>query len=407
MRIVVQKFGGTSVATATSRALAVAKIAKAQEQGLLPVVVVSAMGRKGDLYATDTLIDLARNSGQPVNCRELDLMMCCGEIISAVVMAGTLQAAGIEAVALTGGQAGILTDCHFGRARIIKIDPSRIHSLLKQGKTPVICGFQGVTAEGEMTTLGRGGSDTTAAALGAALMAQMIEIYTDVDGIMTADPRIVDNARILDSISYSEVCQLAHQGAKVIHPRAVEIAMQKGIPLIVKSTFSDMPGTLITNIGKEDGSGALVEDRIAAGVASLLNIAQIRVKLDQPAVPDAGFIVFKSMSDNQISVDLINVFPDQILFTVDQDMAEKAVATLRGLSFDVAVVPGCAKLSVVGGGMREVPGVMAAFVEALALHDIPILQTVDSNASISVLVRQESAAQAVQALHKQFGLAQP
>ncbi|MDU4959722.1 MAG: aspartate kinase [Sporomusaceae bacterium] len=407
MRIVVQKFGGTSVATATSRALAVAKIAKAQEQGLLPVVVVSAMGRKGDLYATDTLIDLARNSGQPVNCRELDLMMCCGEIISAVVMAGTLQAAGIEAVALTGGQAGILTDCHFGRARIIKIDPSRIHSLLKQGKTPVICGFQGVTAEGEMTTLGRGGSDTTAAALGAALMAQMIEIYTDVDGIMTADPRIVDNARILDSISYSEVCQLAHQGAKVIHPRAVEIAMQKGIPLIVKSTFSDMPGTLITNIGKEDGSGALVEDRIAAGVASLLNIAQIRVKLDQPAVPDAGFIVFKSMSDNQISVDLINVFPDQILFTVDQDMAEKAVATLRGLSFDVAVVPGCAKVSVVGGGMREVPGVMAAFVEALALHDIPILQTVDSNASISVLVRQESAAQAVQALHKQFGLAQP
>jgi aspartate kinase len=407
MRIVVQKFGGTSVASPETRELVVGKIAKAQEQGFQSVVVVSAMGRKGDRYATDTLIDLAHGAYKTVNCRELDLMMCCGEIISAVVMAGTLQAAGIDAVVLTGGQAGIMTDSNYSSARILKIDPSRIHSLLKLGKTPVVCGFQGMTADGELTTLGRGGSDTTAAALGAALNARMVEIYTDVDGIMTADPRIVDNARILDVISYSEVCQLAHQGAKVIHPRAVEIAMQKSIPLIVKSTFSDMPGTLIANIGKEDGSGALVEDRIAAGVTSLLNIAQIRVKLPVSASQEAGFTVFKSMSDNKISVDLINVFPDQIMFTVGQEMMEKAAETLRTLGFEVDIVPGCAKVSVVGGGMREVPGVMASFVEALAINGISILQTVDSNASISVLVRQESATQAVQALHQQFGLSQP
>ncbi|KYZ77122.1 aspartate kinase [Anaerosporomusa subterranea] len=407
MRIIVQKFGGTSVASPENRELVVGKIAKAQEQGFQSVVVVSAMGRKGDRYATDTLIDLARGTCKDVNSRELDLMMCCGEIISAVVMAGTLQAAGIDAVVLTGGQAGIMTDNNFSSARIQKIDTARILSLLEMGKTPVVCGFQGITAGGELTTLGRGGSDTTASALGAALNAQMVEIYTDVDGIMTADPRVVDNARILDVISYSEVCQLAHQGAKVIHPRAVEIAMQKSIPLIVKSTFSDMPGTLITNIGKEDGSGALVEDRIAAGVTSLLNIAQIRVKLAASASQEAGFTVFRSMSDNKISVDLINVFPDQIMFTVGQDMMEKAAETLCTLGFEVDVVPGCAKVSVVGGGMREVPGVMASFVEALALNGISILQTVDSNASISVLVRQEFATKAVQALHEKFGLSHP
>lgn len=405
MRIVVQKFGGTSVATPKSREMAVGKIARAQEQGFQSVVVVSAMGRKGDSYATDTLIDLARRECKQVAARELDLLMCCGEIISAVVMAATLQDAGIDAAVLTGGQAGIMTDSNFSSARIQKIDPARILNLLKMGRTPVVCGFQGASADGEMTTLGRGGSDTTAAALGAALNARMVEIYTDVDGIMTADPRIVDNARILDMISYSEVCQLAQQGAKVIHPRAVEIAMQKSIPLVVKSTFSEKPGTLITNIGKEDSSGTYVEDRIATGVTYLSNIAQIRVRLGS-ASHQAGVSVFKAMSENGISVDLINVLPDQIMFTVGQEMMDKAAATLHGLGFDIETVSGCAKVSVVGGGMREVPGVMASFVEALSTSGIVILQTVDSNASISVLVRQSDVSQAVQALHEKFGLAQ-
>ncbi|EGO62117.1 aspartate kinase [Acetonema longum] len=405
MRIVVQKFGGTSVATAEAREKVVEKIAAAQEQGFQTVVVVSAMGRKGEPYATDTLIELAHSVCPGISAREMDQIMCCGEIISAVIMAGTLQAAGIDALMLTGGQAGIVTDHNFNNARIQKVEPSRLLYLLKTGKTPVVCGFQGTTTDDEFTTLGRGGSDTTASALGAALNAQMVEIYTDVDGIMTADPRIVNNAKILDMISYGEVCQLAQQGAKVIHPRAVEIAMQKNIPLIVKSTFSDMPGTLITNLSKEDTDGIYVADRVATGVTYMNHIAQIRVSLGDNVACDAAFKVFKAMSDHKISVDLINVLPDWVMFTIPQDLAETATKILEKNGFQVEAVLNCAKVSVVGGGMREVPGVMASFVEALAQHRIPIMQTVDSNASISVLVKQSDLAQAVTALHEQFGLA--
>lgn len=405
MRIIVQKFGGTSVANEDVRKLVVGKVEKVRSQGYSPVVVVSAMGRKGEYYATDTLIGMARATNKNIAARELDHMMYCGEMISAVIMAGTLQAAGMDAVMLTGGQAGIITDNHFGRARILKIEPSRIISLIKAGRIPVVCGFQGMTTEGEFTTLGRGGSDTTAAALGATLTAEMIEIYTDVDGIMTADPRMVKSAQILDCISYGEVCQLAHQGAKVIHPRAVEIAMQKNIPLIVKSTFSDEPGTLITNIGQDENGGTIVSDRIATGVTSLSNIAQIRVNIDAGAAHGSSFQVFKLMAESCISVDLINVHPGQIMFTVAGDAAERAVNRLKEGGYQVGVTYDCAKVSVVGGGMREVPGVMASFVEALATNKISILQTVDSHTSISALVKREDVQAAVLALHEKFGLA--
>ncbi|HHV86273.1 MAG TPA: aspartate kinase [Petrimonas sp.] len=405
MRLIVQKFGGTSVASSKVRELVVQKIHSAMEQGFSPVVVVSAMGRKGDPYATDTLIDLARSSYKHIAARELDMIMYCGEIISAVVMAGTLQAAGIDAVMLTGGQAGIITDNNFNNSRILKVDPSRLLSLLRMGKTPVVCGFQGVTVDGEFTTLGRGGSDTTAAALGAALNAEMVEIYTDVDGIMTADPRIVTNAKILDSITYAEVCQLAHQGAKVIHPRAVEIAMQKNIPLVVKSTFSNAPGTLITSTAKGDTQETAVTDKVATGVTYLPNIAQIKITLDAATTHNESYKVFKAMADSGISVDLINVHPGQIMFTVMEEVAEKAAAKLRSLGYAVETVGDCAKVSVVGGGMREVPGVMASFVEALSRNNIPILQTVDSHTSISVLVKKTDVSKAVVALHEKFGLA--
>ncbi len=404
MRIIVQKFGGTSVATTKVRELVVKKIETARNQGFNPVIVVSAMGREGESYSTDTLIGLARSACKNIASRELDQIMYCGEMISAVIMASTLQAANIDAVMLTGGQAGIITDSNYNNARILKVDPSRIISLVKLGKVPVICGFQGNTSDGELTTLGRGGSDTTAAALGAALNAEMIEIYTDVDGIMTADPRMVRDARILESISYGEVCQLAHQGAKVIHPRAVEIAMQKNIPLVVKSTFSNAPGTLITNIAKEDTAGMTVADRIATGVTCLANIVQIKINVDMINASDASFKVFKSMAENNISVDLINVHPGKIMFTLTKDDAEEATAKLQCLGYDVEIVYDCAKVSVVGGGMREVPGVMASFVEALAVNNISILQTVDSHASISVLVKQADAQAAVTALHDKFGL---
>ena len=404
MRIIVQKFGGTSVVSPEVRELVLRKIEKAREQGFNPVVVVSAMGRKGAPYATDTLIDIARSAYKNIADRELDQIMCCGEIISAVIMAGTLQAAGMDAVMLTGGIAGIITDDNFTDARILKCDPTKIINLLKQGKVPVVCGFQGMTGENDFTTLGRGGSDTSASALGAALNADIIEIYTDVDGIMTADPRIVENAKILDCISYGEVCQLAHQGAKVIHPRAVEIAMQKNIPLVVKSTFSDAPGTLITNISPKDTAGSAVIDRVATGVTYLANIVQVKVHLDDTMGSDASFKVFKTMADNGISVDLINIHPGEIMFTINADHAEKASIKLKQLNYEFEVVEHCAKVSVVGGGMREVPGVMASFIEALSRNKIAILQTVDSHTSISVLVLQSDVGAAVKSLHEKFGL---
>jgi aspartate kinase len=306
---------------------------------------------------------------------------------------------------LTGGQAGITTDNNFNNARIMKVDPSRIINLLKMGRVPVVCGFQGMTADGEFTTLGRGGSDTTAAALGAALSAELVEIYTDVDGIMTADPRIVQNAKILDIISYNEVSQLAYQGAKVIHPRAVEIAAQKNIPLVVKSTFSDEPGTLITNVTRNCQEEAAVTDRVATGVTYLPNIAQIKICLDASNTHNESSKIFRTMADNGISVDLINVHPGQVMFTVAEDVAEKALARLENLGYTADAIYDCAKVSVVGGGICEVPGVMANFVEALSASNITILQTVDSHTSISVLVKKADVEQAVKALHEKFGLA--
>lgn len=406
MGIIVQKFGGTSVASPKVREMVVEKVRTAFEQGHSPVVVVSAMGRRGECYATDTLIDLAHDANKDIAPREMDQIMYCGEMISAVVMAGTLQAHGMEAVMLTGGQAGVITDDNFNSARILKVEPTKILSLVSAGKIPVVCGFQGMTRDHELTTLGRGGSDTSAAALGAALDAELVEIYTDVDGIMTADPRMVDNAKILDQISYGEVCQLAHQGAKVIHPRAVEIVMNKNIPLVVKSTFSDAPGTLITNVSQPDSAGRTVTDRLATGVTYIGDIAQIKVALPETAPGSASFDIFQAMADNCISVDLINVHPGQIMFTVAEALIEKAAAKIKALGYDAVTKLGCAKVSVVGGGINGVPGVMANFVQALSKHGIAILQTVDSHTSISVLVKKEDVQSAVTSLHETFNLAE-
>ena len=228
--------------------------------------------------------------------------MCCGEIISACIMAATLQKFGFNAMALTGGQAGIITDSQFGAARIKNIKTDDLRHLLESGVIPVICGFQGMTENhGKFTTLGRGGSDVTAAALGVALNAEKIEIYTDVEGVMTADPRIVKEATILHKISYAEVAQMAQQGAKVIHPRAVEIAMRKNIPVVVKSTFSDAPGTLITS----DISGMEVENSVAerriSGVTYLKDLVQFRVRLDN-ADASSGRILFEDLAAAGISV---------------------------------------------------------------------------------------------------------
>ncbi len=403
MRIIVQKFGGTSVATAEGRQMVREKVKQALVSGFKPVVVVSAMGRRNDPYATDTMIELLKKENATPNKHELDFMMCCGEMLSAAVMAAGLQQDGLRAMALTGGQAGIITDDSFGTARILKIDTKNLMQLVSSGVIPVVCGFQGRTEDGlHLTTLGRGGSDTTGAALGAALNAELVEIYTDVDGIMTADPRMVDSAQILDKISYGEICQLAQQGAKVIHPRAVEIAMQKNIPMVVKSTFSDAPGTLISNV-RDDGGDALIADRIAAGVTYLQSLAQVMVPLK--AEDQQGSVtIFQAMADKEISVDCLNVQPEAVRFTVAEPDADAAGAVLTGLGYAPVVTKRCAKVTVVGGGMREVPGVMATFVSALANQEIAIFQTVDSNTSISAIIAQERLCDAVRSLHAGFAL---
>lgn len=380
------------------------KIIKAKNSGYFPVVVVSAMGRNGDPYATDTLIELVKSVNRDVSARELDMLMCCGELISGVIMTATLQGAGVDAVMLSGGQAGIITDKNFGNARILKVDPSNILQFAQMGKIVVVAGFQGMTAEGEPTTLGRGGSDTSASAIGVALNAEFIEIYTDVDGVMTADPRIVSDAQILDVVSYNEVCHLAHQGAKVIHPRAVEIAMQKNIPLVVRSTFSDAPGTLITNITEEFDTGN-ISDRPVVGVTQVPGIAQLKVSTHKyQDRPDSSLQVFKAMAEAGISIDLINVHPMWVFFTVKEDVLEKAKAVLKDLDYTAEVTTDCVKVSIVGGGIHELPGVMARVVEALTSVKIPILQTVDSHNTISCLIPKANMHDAVKALHEQFSL---
>ncbi len=377
MKIIVQKFGGTSVATEEARIAVKDKIQQAVRKGLSPVVVVTAMGRKGAPYATDTLIDVLKEANISVNVREMDVMMCCGEIISACVMAATLQKFGINAMALTGGQAGIITDSQFGAARIKNINVSSLHHLLESGIIPVVCGFQGVTENNfKFTTLGRGGSDTTAAALGAALHAEFVEIYTDVDGIMTADPRIVKEANILQQISYAEVSQLAHNGAKVIHPRAVEIAMSSNVPLIVKSTFSEAPGTIITNERAAGGVGSdiSINDTMASGVANLSDLAQFRIALN-PEDMVAGRTLFEDLAVAGISVGCLNLSEKEAMFAVFSQDVEHTCKVLDATDFKYELNTGCAKVSVVGNAMRGVPGVMATFVAALAGKNIPILKT--------------------------------
>lgn len=405
MRIIVQKFGGTSVATVEARAAVVKKIKEAMDKGYHSIVVASAMGRNGDPYATDTLINLAKTQNPNITKRDLDALMCCGELISCSVLSGVLQKEGIKSLVLTGGQAGIVTDNTFGSARIIKVDTENLLELIKDGFTPIVCGFQGVTEDNmSFTTIGRGGSDTTAAAIGAAINANLVEIYTDVEGIMTTDPRIVPEAIVLDTISYGEICQLAHQGAKVIHPRAVEIVMQKNIPMVVRSTFSDAPGTVITSNTRGTTGELVIDDRVASGVSAIKDIAQIRI-----TVPHEDQItslkVFDRLALNSISVDCLNVHPGEILFTVASNDLDKALALLQEENLQPSHTKGCAKVSVVGDGMKDVPGVMAGFINALASKNIAILQTVDSINTISAVVSGDRINDAVQVLHDTFNLA--
>ncbi len=403
MRILVQKFGGTSLSTSAAREHAIKHIRQALEERYALVVVVSAMGRRGQPYATDTLLDLIAENGGRLADREKDLLLCCGEMISAAALCCMLQSAGIDAVALTGAQAGIETTNVHGDAKITSIRTERLLSLLRDGKIAVVTGFQGAAPNGDMTTLGRGGSDTSAAALGAALKAEYVDIFTDVDGVLTADPRIVSDAKPLDRVTYVEICNMANNGAKVIHPRAVEVAMEANIPIRIRSTFSNSSGTLVTGPAVQEQSTDWIRDRLIAGIAHYTNVSQIQVHA-MDGQYDLQLRVFKAMAQHGISIDLINVNPSGVAYTVFTHEAERAASLLRELGMEPRIVSDCAKISVIGGGMNGVPGVMASIVEALTEEDVGILQSADSNTTIWMLVRSKDTVKAVNALHRKFQL---
>ena len=399
MKKIVLKFGGTSVRDEKGRTHAKKHIQSALDEGYKVVVVVSAMGRKGEPYATDTLLSLIHSSDKLISNRETDLLLSCGEIISSIVFTNMLLSKGIQATALTGAQAGFLTNNDHTNAKIIDMQCDRLIQQFNQYDVVVVAGFQGRTQYGDMTTLGRGGSDTSAAALGAALNADFIDIFTDVEGIMTADPRIAENARPLSVVTYSEVCNMAYQGAKVIHPRAVEIAEQARVPIRIRSTYSTDTGTLITNIQKEQE----IKERTVTGIAHLPNVTQIKVFAKKEQY-DLQTEVFKAMANEKISVDFINISLSQIVYTVTEEMTNKAIGILHQLGHDPVIERDCAKVSVVGAGMAGVPGVTSKIVGALSENGIRILQSADSHTTIWVLVKQEELVKAINSLHDAFEL---
>lgn len=407
MSIIIQKFGGTSLSTEFKREAALKRIREALAENSIPVVVVSAMGRAGEPYATDTLKSLAENICPRLPLRELDLLMSCGEIISAVVLSATLCRAGIKAAALTGAQAGLITDGCYGEAQVLSCDPLLLQEFIKNGIVPVVAGFQGSDPNGEVNTLGRGGSDTSAVIIGAVLKASRVEIYTDVDGISTADPRLCKEARVIRCLTYSEVCQLAYEGAKVIHPAAVEVAMNNNVNVAVRSLTEEGPGTLINMTGASAAeNGYTVQPRqVVTGIAHATAIVQIKIEFEEPDLARDNAL-FEGLAAAGVSIDLINVFPTQKVFTVKQDMMARAEAVFQELKLTYTVKKGCAKVSVVGLGMRGIPGVMSKVVRALKEKEIGILQTADSNITISLLIRQDDLAAAVQTLHDHFALGQ-
>ncbi|WP_413301262.1 aspartate kinase [Bacillus sp. 1P10SD] len=402
MKIIVQKFGGTSVKDEKSRKHAQGHIEKALADGYKVVVVVSAMGRKGDPYATDTLLSLIGGNLSKISKREHDLLLSCGEIISSVVFANMLLDSGINAVALTGAQAGFRTNNDHTNAKITDMKCERLLRELENTDVVVVAGFQGAAKNGDITTIGRGGSDTSAAALGAALNAEWIDIFTDVEGIMTADPRIAENARPLSVVTYTEVCNMAYQGAKVIHPRAVEIAMQAKVPIRIRSTYSDNLGTLVTTLNKNN-RGSDIKERVVTGIAHVSNVTQIKVfaKKDQYYLQAE---VFKAMANEKISVDFINISPNGVVYTVTDEMTDRAIKVLNELGHDPVIERHCAKVSVVGAGIAGVPGVTSKIVTALSDQGIRILQSADSHTTIWVLVKQDDLVKSVNALHDAFQL---
>ena len=406
MPIVVQKYGGSSLADADMIRAVARRIAASASRGVQVVAVVSAMGD-----TTDELIDLANQVSDKPAPRELDLLLSSGEIVSCTLMAMALRSTGSDAIALSGLQAGIHTDTLYGRARIHSIDAQRIRTELSAGRIVVVAGFQGITDELDVTTLGRGGSDTSAVALAAALDAQRCEVYTDVEGIYTADPRIVPGARKLEEITYHEMLELAAYGAKM-HPRSIELASVYGIPVYVASTFGDKPGTLIH--GDVNMDSKTMENRVkVTGVAHDRNVSKITLR-GVPDRPGVAAALFEPLSDVGISVDTIvqntgvNKATD-LSFTVSRGDLQEALQRVRSIADTVGAAEvvsddSLSKISIVGVGMLDAPGYASRMFRALAEAGINIEMITTSEIRITCIVAEAQVEEAVVALHSAFGL---
>ncbi|MER3408708.1 MAG: aspartate kinase [Thermoleophilia bacterium] len=405
MGTLVMKFGGTSVGDVDRLKAVARRLVAAREAGNRVVCVLSAMG-----HTTDELIDLAHRVSPHPKPRALDMLVTVGERISCALAEMAIEDLGAPAVSLTGSQAGIVTDTQHGKAKIVDIRARRIHQALDEGKIVLVAGFQGVSTEAEITTLGRGGSDMTAVALAAALRADACEIYTDVEGVFTADPRIVPEARKLDAVSYEEMLEMAATGARVLQLRSVEFARNHGVTLHVRSTFSETPGTWIC----EEDKGML-EKAMISGVTHDTSEAKMTI-LGVPDRPGIAARVFRALADAAVNVDMIvqNVSADghtDISFTLPKDdlaVAEPILAEIakevgaRGFTQDADI----GKVSLVGAGMRSHPGVAADMFEALAEAGINIEIISTSSIRISCVVRAGDVERAVQAVHDRFRLAE-
>jgi aspartate kinase len=396
-QIAVLKFGGTSLATAEQRATAIARVKDARAGGFTAVAVVSALGRAPEPYATDTLQALG---GGASATRNADLLLSCGESIAAAVFASELCKAGIDAVALTGAQAGIITNLVHGDATILRVDPRALRALLDEGIMPVVAGFQGATDDGIVTTLGRGGSDLSAIAVGHSLGAERVDIYTDVSGAMTGDPGRIDSARTIERASLDEMTELAEHGAKVMHHKAADYARRTQTPYAIKGLASNV-GTVVDE--------AYDHHRPVTGVTASGRVTWVRAIRGDIENPEARMQLelemFRRVSEAEISIDQVTINQSGICFVVEGDQGNELRRLLGDLNLAVRVREGCAKLSVVGAGMRYAPGVIHAIVSALSRANVEIIHCTDSNITVSVLIPQDASARAERAVHDQFHLA--
>lgn len=402
MGLVVQKYGGTSVANVDLIKNVARRIIRTKEKGNQVVAVVSAMGD-----TTDELVQLTRQITPRPDPREMDLLLSTGEIISCTLLSMALKAAGHEAVSLSGAQAGIQTDAAHTDARIVAMNPGRIWRELQEGRIVVVAGFQGVTESMDVTTLGRGGSDTTAVALAAALYADLCERYTDVDGVYTADPRICPDARKLKDISFEEMMELAVQGAKIMHPRAVEMGALHHIPIIVASSFNDAPGTLI-----HDEVTMELRSKLR-GISHDTDVAKITV-VGVPDKPGIAAGIFEPLAQKRVSVDTIvqntgvHKLTD-LTFTVARKDLEKAMEVIKPVVKSIGARECVAdstlgKVSIVGTGMQTAPGYAAKMFRTLSDKGINIELITTSEIRITCIISEKQVAEAVQALHQAFHL---